>query len=202
MTKPLLVVLFLSVAWATGQAQVKCSLRKDADSIKVYTCHTDTSKFKSIRAEFTVHTTLEKLRAVMLDFPGYTRWQFNTTESAALARVATDEYIYYAKISAPWPVSNRDMVVRLRLTQSADQLIIRANSVADIKPVLKNYVRVPVSHSQWLVTRLTNQTLQVHYQLQIDPGGNVPSWLVNWVCAQGPYESFRNLKRLLEKGGD
>ena len=41
--------------------------------------------------------------------------------------------------------------------------------------------------------------LKVSYFLNVDPGGSIPAWLVNLAVAEGPYESFRNLKRQLSE---
>jgi hypothetical protein len=174
-------------------------MRKDQDSIRVYTCHTDTSKFKSILAEFTLNATLHQLRDMLLDFPNYKNWQYNTKESKVLLKVNDSEFIYYTRIEAPWPVTDRDMVVRLATELTENKMIITANSVKSIMPQEKGFIRVPSSHSQWIVSKVGDNKLLIKYQMQIDPGGSVPVWLVNWVCAQGPYVSFKKLKELMTR---
>jgi hypothetical protein len=63
----------------------------------------------------------------------------------------------------------------------------------------KGFVRVPASRALWIIREKTKNHLEIKYTMQIDPGGDVPVWLVNWVCAQAPYQSFKNLKAILEK---
>jgi hypothetical protein len=179
-------------------AQADCKLRKDEDGIKVYTCNTDTSKFKSIKVETELNCSLDNLELCLLDFENYIHWQYNTTESKALKKISDTEFIYYARIEAPWPVSDRDMVVRLRSQRTGDQLLISANSEPGILAEKKDLVRVPASRSQWLVKEKSKEHLEIKYEIQIDPGGNVPAWLVNWVCANAPLQSFQALKRLNE----
>src|SRR5579885_746061 len=120
----------LSLSWATlfAHAQTDCKLRKDVDGIKVYTCNTDTSKFKSIKVECDLKCSLDVLEKCLLDFDNYKYWQFNTVESKAVKKMSDSEFIYYTKIEAPWPVSDRDMVVRFRSARSDNQLMISANS--------------------------------------------------------------------------
>lgn len=180
-------------------AQHNCKLRKDEDGIKVYTCSTDTSKFKSIKAECEVNCSLQKLDSFLLNFENYTRWQFKTTECRVLRKISDSEFVYYAKVEAPWPVSDRDMVVRLRSKRSSRQLMISANSESGVLPEKENLVRVPASRSQWIITEKSKDKLEIKYAIQIDPGGNVPAWLVNWVCANAPLQSFQALKEQLEK---
>jgi len=189
------VVLIPVIAFA----QPDCKLRKDEDGIKVYTCSTDTSKFKSIKVECTLNCTLDQLESLLLDFDNYIHWQFNTTESKTLKKISDTEFIYYSKIYAGWLVSDRDMVVRLRTTRSSNQLLVSANSEKGILAEAKGLVRVPASSSQWIVTETTKDKLNVKYAIQIDPGGNVPAWIVNWVCANAPLQSFQAIKKRLEE---
>lgn len=180
-------------------AQGDCKLRKSQDGIKVYTCDTDTSKFRSIKVECELMCSLGKLENCLLDFENYTHWQFNTVECKRIEKIGDGEFIYYAKIEAPWPVSDRDMVVRLRSNRSGNQLLISANSEQGILSEKEDVVRVPASRSQWIVKEIGKELLEIRYSIQIDPGGNVPAWLVNWVCANAPLQSFQALKKRLKK---
>lgn len=200
MTKIHCSVIFL-FAFLNGPAQNDCKLKKDQDSIKVYTCHTDTSRFKSIIAEFTLRATLDQLARFVLEIPHYTSWQFNTIESKTIRKISASEQIYHTVIEAPWPVTNRDMVVHIKIKHDQDShsMIITTESEAGIFREVDGYVRVPSSRGKWVVTQKNKNQLQINYTMQIDPGGSVPVWLVNWVCAQAPYQSFKNLKTILEK---
>jgi hypothetical protein len=198
MKKTYCSIIFCFVSLSSLYAQKDCKLKKDLDSIKVYTCHNDTSRFKSIVAEFTLHTTLDQLAQFVFDTPNYTTWQFNTIEAQTIRKISSSEQIYHTVIEAPWPVIDRDMVVRMRIQRSDQNMVIHTESEEGILPRKELYVRVPSSRGMWIVKEKNKNILQIKYTMQIDPGGAVPSWLVNWVCAQAPYESFKNLKAILE----
>jgi len=90
--------------------------------------------------------------------------------------------------------------VRMKIKyDQTDEMVITAESETGILPKKESYVRVPSSRGMWIVKEKNKNSLQVKYTMQIDPGGAVPAWLANWICAQAPYESFRNLKAILEK---
>ncbi|MBS1485991.1 MAG: hypothetical protein JST43_00275 [Bacteroidetes bacterium] len=192
---PVLVLIFAFI-FISGDnfGQTNCRLRKDEDSIRVYTCYSDTSKFKLIKAEFQVNTTFDQLEKFLLNFSNYTTWQYNTVESRVIKKISDTEYIYYAKIKAPWPVSDRDMVVRFKIVHDESTMHVTANTDTGVPPK-KNIVRVPSSHSEWVITKIAPRKLKVNYKIQIDPGGAVPAWLVNWVSAYAPYQSFKDLKK-------
>lgn len=195
-----LSLVFLFAILSRLQSQ-PCKLKIDQDSIKVYTCHTDTSLFKSIVAEFTLNATFDQLTRLVMNIPAYTRWQYNTVEADAIKIISDSEQIYHNVIKAPWPVADRDMVVRIKTSYHPDHrsLVITTESEAKTIPKKAGCVRVPSSFGRWMVTMKNKNQLHISYTMQIDPGGSVPAWLVNWACAQAPYQSFKNLKRILEK---
>ncbi|MBI1768156.1 MAG: IS3 family transposase [Bacteroidetes bacterium] len=199
MNKIFLQLFFFTSSWSVAFSQADCKLRKDQGGIKVYTCSTDTSEFKSIKVECSLNCSLEKLESFLLDFDNYVHWQYNTTESKALKKIADSEFIYYVKIEAPWPVADRDIAIHLRAMRSVHELLISANSESGFLPEKENFVRIPSLGSRWAVTEKNKNELEIKYSIQIDPGGNVPAWVVNWVCANAPLQSFQALKKQLEK---
>lgn len=193
------IALFCCLVFKQGNAQDNCKLRKDEDGIKVFTCHVDTSKFKSIISEFDIMCSSEDLIRAVVDISGYTKWQFNTREAKVISRISETEKIYRTVIAAPWPVTDRDMVVHLRISKNENEISITTDSESGIVEVQPDLVRVPFSHAQWIVTTKNKSQLHVKYKMLIDPGGSVPAWLVNWTCANAPLQSFQNLKAMMEK---
>lgn len=194
----LFLLLFCSVA---SQAQDKWELRIDQDSIRVYTAHTEESKIKVIRADFTIRASREELVRELLRADRYVEWQYNAERCEVIEVVSDDEIVYYCEVSAPWPVSNRDLVIRLKVVNNTGPRSFRITTVNDPKPYPgpKDVVRVPMSRGEWHVTEVGPRMLKVYYTMRIDPGGNIPAWLVNLVAAQAPYQTFRNLKQRLER---
>jgi hypothetical protein len=129
------------------------------------------------------------------------QWLYSTKSSSLLKQVSPSELYYYSEINVPWPVSNRDFIAHLMVTQDARTKTVTVNgpTVPDFIPVKKDIVRVARSDGQWIITPVDKNHSKVEYTLQADPGGSVPAWLINLFATKGPYESFRNLKRQLLK---
>jgi len=182
-------------------AQEDCDLRKDTDSIRVYSCKALNSSFKSIKAEAFFNSTLDQFVAAMLDIEKYVDWQYNTIQAYVLEKISEDELIYYSEVEAPWPASNRDSVIRLKLKREPENGILHftTHSMPDYFPKKEDDVRVPMSEAHWIVTQIGENKLRLDYKLQIDPGGSVPAWLVNMASAEAPYASFRDLRKKLRK---
>jgi hypothetical protein len=194
-------ILFFFLSTTILFGQVDCELKKEQDSIKVYTCSADASKFKSIKASFEINATAPELVAMIMDIAAYDEWQYNTINPKVLKWISKQELIYYVEVAAPWPVSNRDLIVHLKIEQDpiTKNLIFTANGIPDYIPVKEGITRVPMSKSTWAVEPLSSTKLRVEYTMNIDPSGSVPAWMVNMVCAEGPFESFYTLRNKIKE---
>jgi hypothetical protein len=197
-----LFILFLSMSLIdiTAQSLQDCILKKDQDGIKVYTCHADDSKFKIIKASFIVQATTSQLITELLNISDYDQWQYNTINPEILKRISDSEMIYYAEVEAPWPVSNRDMIVHFKILKALPDGVITivADGEPDFITEKEGLIRVPLSKSTWTIKPLDKKNLLVNYMIRIDPGGSVPAWMVNMVCAEAPYVSFKNLRKRID----
>jgi len=181
-------------------AQLECELKKEQDSIKVYTCSSDQSKFKSIKASFEVNATAPQLAAMIMDIAGYNDWQYKTINAKILKRITRQELIYYVEIVSPWPVSNRDLVVHLKIEQDSvtKKMVFSANGIPNYIPAKEGITRVPMSKSTWVVVPVSSNKMKVEYSMNVDPSGSVPAWMMNMVSADGPFESFYTLKNKIK----
>lgn len=179
---------------------VDCALKKEKDGVKVYTCKSDTSKFRSLKAEFSIQgVSIEELKTFLFTVPKYLDWQYNAIEATLVKAINENEMIYRVVIDAPWPLDNREMIVQFSADiKDQDNAKFLINNVVSDYPRNEDLIRVPFSQASWTITR-NNNTLHVVYKMNIDPGGYVPPLLVNIAMADGPHQSFRNLKKLIEK---
>jgi len=182
---------------AMAQQPLKWELRKDQDSIRIFVADNPGSSLKMVRAEFTLHARREELFYQLLRADLYREWQFNTIHSEVLEAIGPHELIYYCEVSAPWPVDNRDLIMRLKVNNdpNAREFTINTTCEADARPRREGIVRVPSSRGDWRVRQVGPEMLKVDFQIQIDPGGAVPAWLVNLTLAQAPFQTFSNLKQ-------
>jgi hypothetical protein len=136
-----------------------------------------------------------------LDIKGQKNWVYSTKSSSILKQVDVHEVIYYSEKSMPWPVTNRDAVMRLKINMDApgNTMMVNATTVDGMVPVKKGIVRVPASKVYWRVTPISSNRMKIEYEAEVDPGGSVPAMVVNMFSTKGPLETFRQLKMLLNR---
>lgn len=181
-------------------SQKEWNLKKDKDGIAVYTGKTEDSKFKSIRVKCTLEANLSELVAVLMQPSLQPEWVIATKEANLVKQVSSSRLYYYAEAALPWPMNNRDMVIDLDMNQDplTRVLTIHANTIDHILPLKEGKQRVPLSQAIWLVRPLADHKISIDYQIKIDPGGGIPAWMVNMFIAKAPFESFKNLSKMVQ----
>jgi START domain len=201
--KQIYLICWLAVSFAglSADAQDGWVFRKEKDNIKVYTKENPQSKFNDIKVELTIKAKLSELASLILDIDHYSNWSKSLKKAYILKKISNDELYFYSEVNSPWPASNRDLIVHLKISQdpSTKIMTIRAMGVPNFIPAKKDLVRIPFSNETWTVVPVDKQTVKITYHIQIDPGGGAPGWLVNMFSTKAPLESFRYLSILVKQ---
>ncbi len=191
-----LIFLLISVAFRSS-AQHQWVLKTDEAGIQLYTRTVPSSPYKALKTVCTLQTTLTSVAAVLLDVMRTPEWVYGTSSCSILKQESPSVVYYYAEMGMPWPVANRDFIVKISMTQDPVTKVITvlAENQPDFIPEKKKLVRIQNSSGKWQIAPLSDGRVRIEYQLFVDPGGSVPATLVNLFSGKGPFESFRNLKR-------
>jgi len=195
------VLLYWSTSLCYAQAD-DCDLRRDNDGIKVFVCKSPNDKFKTLRAEFILeNTSTDQFLKFLFHVEDYPNWQYNMISAKQLERISDTEMNYESAVDAPWPVDDRELIMNLKVNrdEGADHTTIVIHNILSDIPVRSDFIRVPFFFSTYDVAVINGTSLKIIYTLNIDPGGSVPPWLVNIAMAEGPYLSFKNLKKRISE---
>ena len=197
--KKMIILLVAGCTFTFVHAEPTWELKKDKEGIKVYTANVPNSNIKAIKVACTIDAKLSQLTALLLDMKAHEEWVYNTKVSYLVKQLSANHLLYYSEVSLPWPLTNRDVVVEMNISQqpATKILYITAKSADNIVPVKQDKVRVPMSDVNWIVTPIGNNKLSVEYVAEADPGGSVPAWLVNAFSTKGPFETFKKLRELV-----
>lgn len=195
-------LLLLSFGYFQGLAQEDCSLRKDDQGVKVYLCNNPASKFKTIIVEFDIQATISQYAALSLNIDRYKEWQYKNSDHKILKQDSELELTYYALVHTPWPTSNRDYIFHFKMEQdSTATLRVWLSAKPDLLPENEGVVRIPYAESLLTVTPTEAEQAHVRYVLNINPGGEVPAWVVNMFAANAPWETYVNFINLIKAQG-
>jgi hypothetical protein len=199
--KVLFISLLLVLGLSSASAQNDWKLSTEKDGIKVYTSMVPDSKVKAIKVECDLNATPSQLVALVMDVTTAPDWVSHVKSAKLIKQVSPDELYYYTEVSLPWPAQNRDFVAHLIVSQNSDTKVVTIDgpAVPGFVPVKKGIVRIDHSFGKWIITPAGPDQLHVEYSIHVDPGGSLPSWLVNMFATDAPLQIFRSLKTQLQK---
>lgn len=198
--KPVLLFLLLANA-AIAQTADGWLLKDNDNGIKIYTREVDNSKVKAVKVECQFDATLSQLVAVLMDVRNSEEWLYHTSSNYIVKQVSSSDLYYYSMVEMPWPISNRDFIAHLMVSQDPSSKVVTINApcIADMVPIKSGVVRIANSNGKWILTPVNSDHVKVVYTLHADPGGSIPTWLTNLFVTQGPRQSFKKLKVHLQK---
>lgn len=175
-------------------------LRTNTDNIRIYTTVQPDSKFKAFKAEAVLDVPIENLMAVMVNPNSCTEWVHNCSESYAFGTGDFHDRYAYSVNDMPWPVTDRDYVLRIRTrgNQANGEIIMNLNATPDQRAESGNRIRVDRSDTRYRFIPEGEHTRMIWVQ-HTDPNGALPGWLVNTLLVDIPVRSMQALEKVARK---
>ncbi len=193
----LFIYFFYAVALMQGHAENPWEESLSKDGIVVYTRHVEFSPIREFFAEATMKGSIGKFKEIIKDPGLQPKWLPNCIETRLIASSGDNDITYHMMLRVPFPFDNRDLVQRLVMHESDSLLVVDIINAKDKVPEEKNYVRMPVIGGSWRVEELPGGKVKVQFQYFADPGGKIPSWLINTFVVKNPYKTLTNLRKLM-----
>jgi hypothetical protein len=173
--------------------------RKYENGIAVYTRTLATSPIEEVKLVDTVKSSLSAIVALMNDSKNYSAWIYHCESAKTLKVISAYEEYKYELINVPWPFSNRDIVTDFKVSQDPVTKVVTMISSAapDYLPATDGVVRIRDFYSIYKLTPLSNGTVRVEYELDVNPTGKIPAWLINANVVTGPFTSAVALTKQL-----
>ncbi|WP_372998456.1 START domain-containing protein [Marinobacter sp.] len=202
----LVCALLVSLVATTARAELPdesdeaWTLRKEADHIRVYTINQPDSSFKAFKAVGVLDAPIENLMAVMANPGSCVEWVHNCTESYAFGKGDFHDRFAYSVNDMPWPVTDRDYVLRIRTRgdQASGEVVMNLNATPNQRAENSSRVRVDRSDTLYRFTPDGDKTRMVWVQ-HTDPNGSLPGWLVNSLLVDIPLRSMEELERVANR---
>jgi len=198
------ITLFLSLIFSTNIYsqnfdKTDWKLKTTDNNLKLYTRSNEQSGVKEVRIKTEINTTIEKLLSVLDDVSNYEKWVYKCSEAKMVKMVSKDDYYYYTRSDLPFPLSDRDIVVRSRQWKDKDDVYYSHSTLTrNMVGIKKGIVRIQEFDAHWKITQKENGILDIDYVVQTHPGGSLPTWAINLGIAKGPIETMKNLIKQLK----
>ncbi len=203
---PLAIFVFavLLAVFPVAGARAEEGWVQDADEKGVVvTTRTDPGRsLPMFRGVTTLDAGVFEILAVLDDITRFTEWMADCTAARVVKKISELERIEYNRIAAPWPVSDRDTTIRSWLTATPSKGDVwarfQAISVPE-QPAVSGVVRMPRLEGFYHLEGIDLGHTKVTYQVDADPGGLLPKWLVKLTTRKLPIETLVGLRNQVIK---
>jgi len=173
-------------------------LEKDESGIQVYTRTVKTSSIKEYKATTIVKGSVKSLVNKITDGEQLKKWNYKTIRSELLEKKNKNKYIIYMYNNLPWPAKDRDHISELEVIAVSETLTkVAIESDAKRIPEKKGVIRVVEFSGHWILEK-TKLGVKVTQQMHGDPGGSLPTFIVNSMLVNAPFNTFKRLKEQLD----
>jgi len=172
------------------------------DGVTVDTRDVPGESLPIFRGTSSIAANIFEVAAVINDIDGACLWTKRCVASRELQRVSETERVFYNRTSAPWPVQDRDAVLRGHvsgLDEGKDILIRFANVVSPLQPPAKGAVRMPKVVGFYRLVRAGPRSTRVEFQVEAHLGGWIPDWVARLSSRNIPHDTLVGLARFVPK---
>lgn len=199
--KPSIFILtvIISLCQWSMHAQEDWKLVRDSDDIKAYTKPVATSNFKAFKAEMIIDQDIHAFLSLLYDIDDLDVWGYKLKDTKLLERKGDSMQIYYAVVKAPFPFKNRDGVYlnSIKWDSKTKILTVDIKLLEDYLAEKDDLVRIS-GDGFWKATVLPLNKLKIDFQMQVDPGGDIPAWLANIFADGSPYYTLLDLREAIK----
>jgi hypothetical protein len=174
----------------------------DRDNIQIWKRPVDGSKYDELKATTTVNARMEVIWELLCDTDSNKKWVEHSEEARLIEPADQTNASLYFSVDLPWPISNRDMVLKSSaiFDRENSSIIIKTKAVDDLTvPPRKGYIRVTEFFNEWILQYIQGQreNTRVTYKLRTNPAGHIPPFFVNLFVREQPYKTLTELKKMV-----
>lgn len=172
------------------------------DGITVTARREKDRQYPTFRATAKIRCEPWDIIAVVADATRHTQWVHECSEAERLKEIDPTTYVVYSRTAIPWPAKDRDVVLRgsVSVLQPDTELRIRFRAIrSSLRPVTKGVIRIPLLEGHWYLVKMGENRTFAEYQVNADPGGELPQWLVEQSSHDIPLITIQNMRRQTAK---
>lgn len=174
--------------------------KTNADPL-VYTKAVAGQPIKAVKAVTEVDASIETLLMVLADADLVPEWIPVIGKAELLQNTDPDGVsITYMVTKFPWPIRNRDAVVKTVTTyeRSSEMVRMESSGLSGYVEEKDGLIRTPTTYTLWKIYPLDDGQLHVEIITHSDPRGHFPKWLMNLIVKRTPKSMFSRLEKTID----
>lgn len=171
-------------------------LEENEGGIQVYSKEVPGRTLKATKSITVLNTTMDRMVQALTDPTQSINWMDRVASAEVIRRDSESTYWVHNLISLPWPMDDRDLVVKIEIQRSENRTVVKMSGDPKMIPEQEDYVRMPDYQGSWIIEDLGNGRIRVTNESFADVGGSIPEWLQGGVV-DSALTTMENLKKYL-----
>ncbi len=192
-------IIFLS---SMAFAEAPWNVVKKSSGITVLSRPVDGFALNQFKGQCVIPASLQVIEGIMKDFPAYSRWFAMSRKVSVIKANSVNDYILYYVIDSPWPVSDRDVTVRIRMqfdhAMGKGKVMLKSMTYNYPKED-RSFVRISDMEGSFYFRRVNSELTSVTLIMQVDPLLQFSRSYVNKFLIDYPFDTLRNLQKRASK---
>ncbi len=153
------------------------------------------------RGRILIRGSLYDVITVLDDTARRVEWVHRCIESRLVKKESDFKRFIYNRTEAPWPVNDRDVLVLTEVTVDPVKRVVRIEfeEKTGVVPEVDGVVRIPLLKGLYLLKAVGENHTRVTYQIDSDPGGWLPNWLIKRASRKIPLKTLLGLQKQVDK---
>lgn len=193
------VLCALLAWWCSGALAGDWEPVHEAGDLRVERRDYRGSELDEVRGRVRLRASLNALMALLKDDAFNEEWVYRSGGARILEHAGYPQAYVYGIVDAPFPMTDRDTVVRFDYRQDprTKEITIDITNFPAFIPAEPGYVRVPDFGGYWKLRPLDDGWVEVTYQVYGDPGGWIPVWLANRAAQVSVRNTLENMPEVV-----
>lgn len=182
--------------WAYAEQQWRQEI--DQEGIRIDTRAVGDSDIREFRAQVRVDAPVAAVLALLDDVPSFADWIEGCSDARLIGQHHFLHRLTYQVNDMPWFVSDRDLVMEVSVQElESGHFLLLLSNRPDAFPD-QGLVRVNRASGYYLLKPEAEGGTWLTWEQHMEPGGELPAWLVNQLLVDIPFNSLKKLREILE----
>ena len=190
-------LLLISVCFVCASAAYADGWRSIKNEAGIQISVRNVGSRREVRAATMIRSTPRAALALLRQIDRGPEWIKYCKAARMIELNASGDFVAYSATTLPFPLQDRDAVLRMHVDELPDRIRISFEADPDRIPKDPRYVRITDMVGAWSFIQKAEGMLVI-YEFSTDPGGLFPDWFVNLALGHQPFHTLSNLRRILE----
>jgi len=179
-----------------GQAAGEWKPVLEEGGVRAYARQLPGTGLLEFRSTAVIPAPIEVVGTVLRDVEGLKRSSKNCLEARILQYKSSNDYSFYVAYGMPIPFAHRDVIIHAttRYDLKKGRAICELQAQPDALPPKAGYVRIRDFRAQFVIEYLARDKTGIVYTSRVDPGGNIPDFLINYTSKHAVTSSVVDLR--------